>query len=201
MTTSADDWVAICPLAELAAGGVRVVKRAGAQVAVFRPSDDELYAVDNRCPHEGYPLAEGWVRDGVVTCKWHNYKFALQDGRCVMGDESVRTFPVRVRDGQVELDLAPPDPAVERARSLASLEEAMFHQRLGQAAREVVRLLTLEATPALVALTVARFDALRAEYGTTHALPRPFLVIEAGVPIPTMRRHGRFAHWIRIATS
>jgi nitrite reductase/ring-hydroxylating ferredoxin subunit len=164
-------WIRAFLLDELPVGDARVVRKGGAQVAVFRPGPDTLYAVANQCPHEGYPLARGYVTDCVVTCPWHNYKFDLRDGRCVLGDEDVRTFPVRVVGGAVELDVTEPDPEVVRPRLRASLEAGLLQRKLGQVARDVVRLLRVGATPADLALEAARFDATHAPYGTTHVLP------------------------------
>ena len=47
----------------------------------------KIYAIDNRCPHEGYPLSNGFTNDNcVLTCNWHNWKFDLCDnGKCVFG--------------------------------------------------------------------------------------------------------------------
>lgn len=164
-------WVRAFALDELAVGGGRLFRQDDKHVAVFRVAEAELYAVDNRCPHEGYPLSKGYVTDCVVTCPWHNFKFDLRDGRCVMGDEEVRTFPLRLAKGDVEIDLADPDPAVEKARLLASLEAGLAESKLGQCARDIVRLLQLEMAPAAIALEAVRFDSERAPYGTTHVLP------------------------------
>lgn len=164
-------WVRAFLLDELPVGGVRVVREGRAQVAVFRPGPDTLYAVANQCPHEGYPLARGYVSGCVVTCPWHNYKFDLRDGRCVLGDEDVRTFPLRVTGGAVELDLTEPDPEEVRPRLYASLEAGLLERKLGQVARDVVRLLALETPAAELALAAARFDATYAPHGSTHVLP------------------------------
>jgi nitrite reductase/ring-hydroxylating ferredoxin subunit len=67
----------------------RLYKKDGLQVAVFRVKNGTLYVVDNRCPHEGYPLTQGTVDDCTLTCNWHNYTFDLRDGACVMGEEAV----------------------------------------------------------------------------------------------------------------
>ena len=165
------NWIDGFESASLAVGDVRVVFYDGGSVAVFRPSEAELYAVSNQCPHEGYPLSKGYVRDCVVTCPWHNFKFDLKSGACVMGDEAVRTYPLQVKDGIVQIDVAPVPAAEERGRIFASLERAMLDRKLGQAARDVVRLLQIETPPSAIALAIARFDARHAEYGTTHALP------------------------------
>ena len=164
-------WYPAFALDELPAGGVRLVKARGAQVAVFRTEDGALHAVDNRCPHEGYPLAQGARKDRVLTCQWHNFKFDLGTGACLMGDEDVRTFPVRVVDGEVQLDLRPPDTAVAAAKVWKSLEEGMDDASMGRVARDVVRLLQLGIEPVQIALFAARHDAVRGEWGSTHALP------------------------------
>lgn len=167
--TTKRQWVNAFPITQLPAGSVKVYRGHGSQVAVFRLEDEQLFAVDNRCPHEGYPLAKGWVSDCLVTCPWHNFKFDLKDGRCVMGDEAVRTFDVQLDDGHVHLDLTPPDPSVEIPRLLASLEQGLLTRKLGQMARDVVRLLLTGVTPRRIAYETARLDAAYAQYGTTHA--------------------------------
>lgn len=168
---ASSEWIEAFAVDELAIGEARVVRRGTTQIAVFRPRDAELFAIDNRCPHEGYPLAKGYVTDCVVTCRWHNFKFDLRDGRCTMGDEAVRVYPMRIRDGLVELDVTEPDPAIERARLLASLDDAMHARKLGQAARNIVRLLAIATPPRDIALAVAVFDARHGEFGTSHAMP------------------------------
>jgi len=47
------------------------------------------------------PLSEGTLKDDVLTCDWHNWKFNLRDGACVHGGEDVRLYPIRVEDGGV----------------------------------------------------------------------------------------------------
>ena len=86
----------------------RVVRSGSRQLAVFKANGD-VFAIDNRYPHEGYPLAEGSVDDdGVLTCNWHNWKFRLHDGECVLGGDHVRSYPARVDDGFVWADLRGP---------------------------------------------------------------------------------------------
>ena len=71
-----------------------VVFRSGPrQLALFQ-AGDETHAIDNRCPPEGYPLAQGTVDEScVLTCNGHNWKFNLDDGRCLLGrDHGRRDF-------------------------------------------------------------------------------------------------------------
>lgn len=164
------NWTRTCALSDLEVHKGRVVKVDGKQVAIFRLPGDAIYAVDNRCPHEGYPLGQGYVQGCVLTCAWHNFKFDLRDGSCLLGDEGVRTFPVRVVDGEIELDLRDPDPAASITARYQSLETALLEDRMGQAIRDTTRLLQHGEAPEAIALWTARFDAERAEFGCTHAV-------------------------------
>ncbi len=70
--------------------------------------DGEIHAVDNRCPHMGFPLSAGTVEDGLLTCHWHHARFELACGDTLdIFADDVQTFPVAIEDGRVYLD---PDP-------------------------------------------------------------------------------------------
>ena len=171
-------WVRAFPEEELCEGKGKLFKHGGKQVAVFKLEDGRCFAVDNLCPHEGYPLVQGHVRDCVLTCAWHNYKFDLRDGSCIVGDEAVTCFPLRIMDGHVELDLSEPDPSLEIQKTYKSLEAGIYQRRPGQMARDLARLIRLGVTPKEIALEAARYDAVHAEYGTTHVLPLAVDVLE-----------------------
>jgi nitrite reductase/ring-hydroxylating ferredoxin subunit len=71
----------------------------GLSVALFA-HDDEVHAVDNRCPHMGFPLDRGTVDNGILTCHWHHARFCLENGGTFdQWADDVRAFPVEVRDG------------------------------------------------------------------------------------------------------
>ena len=61
-----------------------------------------VFALDNRCPHMGFPLERGSVEDGILTCHWHHARFDLESG-CTfdLWADDVPTFPVELRNGQV----------------------------------------------------------------------------------------------------
>ena len=83
---------------------------------------DGVLALDHACPHEGYGLTQGTLDGNLLTCAWHNWKFRVDDGVCVLGEEDVRTHPVTVRrDGSLAVTLNEPDPAELRPRLMASL--------------------------------------------------------------------------------
>ena len=138
MTT---DWHDAFSLDELPIGGVKTLRHGDDRVAVFRLDEDTLHAVDDRCPHEGYPLSQGAVDGCTLTCCWHNWKFDLRDGACGKGGEDVRSYPLRVQAGRVQVDLTPPDPAAQLPQLWASLEEGLRRFQGGRTVRDAVRLL------------------------------------------------------------
>jgi len=104
MSAETDAPVHVCSLAELEERGVRVVSAGGRSVAVFW-ADGAAYAVDNRCPHMGFPMSRGTVRDGILTCHWHHARFELSGG-CTFDPfaDDLPVFKVEVRDGEVFLE-------------------------------------------------------------------------------------------------
>ncbi|MCH8310907.1 MAG: Rieske (2Fe-2S) protein, partial [Chloroflexi bacterium] len=78
-------------------------------IAVFA-HDGSVYAVDNRCPHMGFPLDRGTVKDGLLTCHWHHARFDLSSGGTFdpFADD-VRSFPITVVDGEVWVNPSPPE--------------------------------------------------------------------------------------------
>jgi nitrite reductase (NADH) small subunit len=74
----------------------------GSSIAVFRQRDGAIYAVQNECPHQGGPLAEGMAGGGSVICPLHSRKFDLRTGACAQDPaHTLRTYPVRVEDGRL----------------------------------------------------------------------------------------------------
>ena len=72
-------------------------------IAVFRPRDGRIYALENRCPHRGGPLADGVVGDGMVICPLHGWKFELASGRCGSEATGVKTYPAALIDGRIRV--------------------------------------------------------------------------------------------------
>jgi len=77
-----------------------VVEVDGEQIVVIR-SEGRVYALANSCPHEGNPLVEGDVLGPTLVCAYHGWRFDLDTGACLFGEEPVRRYPVEVRDGEV----------------------------------------------------------------------------------------------------
>jgi nitrite reductase/ring-hydroxylating ferredoxin subunit len=97
------EWVRV-PLSSLDAQGRAVVEQGGHEVALFLV-DGRAHALANTCPHEGNPLVEGELLGPTLTCAYHNWKFDLETGACLFGDEPARVYPVELRDGEIWIGL------------------------------------------------------------------------------------------------
>ena len=83
-----------------------MVKTPAGCVALFRTAQDQVFAMDDRCPHKGGPLSEGIVHGTHVTCPLHAWVFDLTTGQAQGADVGqVATYAVRVQDGRLALDL------------------------------------------------------------------------------------------------
>ena len=86
------------------------------RIAVIRTSSG-LHALDNACPHQGYGLVTGSLDGEVVTCQWHNWKFDTSTGRCLVGEEDVRSHDLEVSNrGDVTATVTEPAEAERRER-------------------------------------------------------------------------------------
>ncbi len=160
--------VRVCTLAELQREGVRVVSTGARTAAVFWHRD-QVFAVDNRCPHMGFPLSQGTVADGILTCHWHHAKFDLSGG-CAFDlfADDVAAFRAEVRDGEVWLD---PDPVEEEAVTHAT-------RKLTEGLEQNLRLVIAKSVIALceagredvVLTTAARFGVKHRAAGWSSGL-------------------------------
>ncbi|MFT6090935.1 nitrite reductase small subunit NirD [Sulfitobacter sp.] len=101
------DWIDIAALDAVPQRGARLVKSVHGCVAVFRTGADEVFALDNACPHKQGPLAEGIVHGNAVTCPLHNWVISLETGLVQGPDEGqVATYPAKVENGRILLDAA-----------------------------------------------------------------------------------------------
>jgi nitrite reductase/ring-hydroxylating ferredoxin subunit len=155
---------------DLAVAAMKMVKVDGHRVCLVRTSDG-IFALDQACPHEGYGLTTGQLDGDVITCAWHNWKFRVSDGRCLLGEEDVRTHRVDVApDGMLSITLDRPDPSVLRPQLLDSLRRGIANDYVGQVARDVVRLLRADADPGELIWEAVAHGAPRAEFGWGHSI-------------------------------
>ncbi|MBV7332991.1 Rieske 2Fe-2S domain-containing protein [Chloroflexi bacterium TSY] len=91
------NFVNVAEFAELETNQCLTVHANGHVIALFM-HQEQVYAVDNRCPHMGFPLDKGTVQDGILTCHWHHARFDLASGGTFdQFADDVRAFPVEVR--------------------------------------------------------------------------------------------------------
>lgn len=98
-------WIDIGTLDDIPVRGARVVKTAQGCVAIFRTSEDEVFALDDACPHKQGPLSEGIVHGRSVTCPLHNRVFSFETGAAQGADPEVtNTYTVKIEGGRLLLD-------------------------------------------------------------------------------------------------
>ena len=113
-TGASPRWVKAASAEEIQAAGCTVVHLEGNTIALFWHGET-VHAVDNRCPHMGFPLDRGTVKDCILTCHWHHARFDLTSGGTFdPWADDLRRFPAEIRGGEVWVDLATPDDAVPR---------------------------------------------------------------------------------------
>jgi len=93
------DFVRAGSLEELKAKG-RIVVHGRHRPILLVHEDGHVFALDNRCPHMGFPLDRGSIEDGILTCHWHHARFSLASG-CTfdLWADDVPTCPVEIRAG------------------------------------------------------------------------------------------------------
>jgi nitrite reductase/ring-hydroxylating ferredoxin subunit len=97
--------VKVAEVKDVLEGTPKAVKVGGRSIALFQ-HQGRFYATDNQCPHMGYPLTRGRLRNEVLTCDWHGWSYDIKGGGCFTGGcDDLDTFAVEVRDGAIYLDV------------------------------------------------------------------------------------------------
>ena len=151
------DWLHAGTWEELQEQGAKVIKGG---IAVFVHAD-EVYAVDNRCPHMGFPLHMGSLCDGILTCHWHHARFDVCSGGTLdPWADDVPVHRVKVEQGSVWVD---PRPQVA-----SSVEKQL--RRLREGMEQNLSLVIAKSVVALVESGVPAADIARVgvEFGTTY---------------------------------
>ena len=149
---TASEMIRACSLDALREKGVATVTVASGRVAVFRDGD-AVYAIDNRCPHMGFPLDRGTVSDGILTCHWHQARFDLESG-CTFDlfADDVPRYAGEIRGEDVFISAAP-----------VVVQDLLYHRKRLQTAVELnVPLIQAKSLLGLLDLD-AGFDSLAGE--------------------------------------
>ncbi len=101
-----ENWHPIGDISDIPLRGARCVKTPQGKIAVFRTAENEVFAIEDHCPHKGGPLSQGIVHAKAVTCPLHNWVISLETGKALGADKGeVRTIPLRNEDGALFIAL------------------------------------------------------------------------------------------------
>lgn len=115
MSSQVITWHDIGRLSDIPIRGARRVDLHGDTVAVFRTSQDEVFALADKCPHGEGPLSQGIVHGDCVTCPLHNWVISLRDGKAQGNDNGQTThYPVKLEDDRLMLGLAMEEEQLEK---------------------------------------------------------------------------------------
>lgn len=160
----------VAHLDDLPVGSMKMVRVEDHRLCLIRTSEG-VFALAHACPHEGYGMTQGSLDGNLITCAWHNWKFRVDDGTCVVGEEDITTHPTSIDDdGNVHVTLRQPDLDALRPRLTASLRRGIERHYIGQVSRDVVRLLQADANPGELVWEAIHHGAPRAEFGWGHAV-------------------------------
>ena len=159
MDVPTKEFVLAGSLEELKAKG-RFVVHGGHRPILVIHDRGRVFALDNRCPHMGFPLERGSVEDGILTCHWHHARFDLESG-CTfdLWADDVPIFPIELRDGQVWVKTTSghADPAAHWRQRLA---DGLDHDLGLVIAKAVHGQLAANVPAAEIVRQVALFGAL-----------------------------------------
>ena len=138
----------------------KLVGKAGTHGVCVFWHDGKAYALDDRCPHMGFPLHRGSVEAGLVTCHWHHARFDLASGGTLdpFADDA-RAFPVEIDGDDVYLVMTAPDNRVDHLR-----------RRLAEGLEGGLTLVTAKAVLGLLEADVSPAEIVRVgvEFGTAN---------------------------------
>jgi nitrite reductase (NADH) small subunit len=100
------NWISIDTLTDIPLRGARCVKTPQGKIGVFRTAENQVFAIEDHCPHKGGPLSQGIVHGTSVTCPLHNWVISLETGMALGADEgSVKTIQLELRGEEIFIAL------------------------------------------------------------------------------------------------
>jgi nitrite reductase/ring-hydroxylating ferredoxin subunit len=164
MVQDSNKSVPVGTLEELEQKGYLSVTAQGHDIVVFY-HEGEVHALDNRCPHMGFPLSRGSTKDGILTCDWHHARFDIKSGGCFdLWADDVPVFAVNVIDGTIFVH-------TERDNKRRKDEHRAYHlRRLNDAMEQNIALIIAKSALTLNSEGVSSSDLFRKglEYGTRY---------------------------------
>lgn len=135
----------------------------GHDIVIFY-HQEKVYALDNRCPHMGFPLSRGSTKDGILTCDWHHARFDLKTGGCFdLWADDVPAFPATVKDGKIWVSF------LEGRKKEEDLRAHLFN-RLRDGLEQNIGLIIAKSVLALISIGVKPSELFRLglEHGTRY---------------------------------
>ena len=146
MVLERETYVSVARFEDLQGKGCITVHPNGKTLVLFLYGD-RVYALDNRCPHMGFPLDKGSVEDGILSCHWHHARFDLASGGAFdLWADDIESFPVEVRDGEIYVDMRPQANTTEHQCN--RLRDGLQHNLSLVVAKAVINLLNQGVAPA-----------------------------------------------------
>lgn len=106
MNAITKNWVHVGQLTDIPRLGARCVKAGDTTIAIFRTAEDQIFALEDKCPHKNGPLSNGIVHDGCVTCPLHNWVISLKTGLAQGADEgATASYPIKMNGDDILLDM------------------------------------------------------------------------------------------------
>lgn len=100
------NWIKIVNKDDIPQMGSRILNYQDTEIAIFKTREEEVFAVNNTCPHKQGKLADGLVHDNNVTCPLHNWVINLEDGQAQGNDEGcTNTYETKVEDNFIYIKL------------------------------------------------------------------------------------------------
>jgi nitrite reductase/ring-hydroxylating ferredoxin subunit len=150
-------------LEELKQKGYLSITAQGHDIVVFY-HEGELHALDNRCPHMGFPLSRGSTKDGILTCDWHHARFDIKTGGCFdLWADDVPVFAVNVIGGNIFV-------CTERANKKKEELRTYYLRRLNDAMEQNIALIIAKSILTLDSEGVSSSDLFKKglQYGTKY---------------------------------
>ncbi len=164
-----ENWVKVEKSEKLEENGQMVFRYDGKQMLLINISG-KLFAVNNRCPHEGYPLSEGSLSsDCKLTCNWHNWKFDLESGDTLVGGDKLRHYPVKHDNTGLWVDIQDPPRKEIQKKALENIQDSFDRYEFDRIARELGRFKLAGGHYSDAVADCIRRNYDRFEYGMGHA--------------------------------
>lgn len=96
-------FIKVARLEDVPPGEMTTVETLSGEQICLVHVEDEIYAFQDKCSHQEFPLSNGEFYDHEVECSWHGARFDIRTGRalCLPAITPIKTYEVRVENGDI----------------------------------------------------------------------------------------------------